>query len=214
LDELGHFADEITLVEGEDDYSEEEGEEESQPYGFYFAMELLKDHLFESEDIVSTAPFQELKKWDSIPPITLKSNWRQFVAALFELYMTLVLTEDAGYAHEDLGTHNILYTLTDQVRSYQINGQNYLVRSQYLPKIIDWSPHVGSHHASEPKASSDRLLYFLRLQGMYPEEMAASFEDFSRHPSFEHPIFDELREDLIQETDKNVKYYDQVEIEE
>src|SRR3989338_3552669 len=130
LSELGPYAKHVDVLSGDEGY-EDSDDEDAEPHAFYFGMELLKGHLFYSEDLELT------------PEETLD--------ALFETYMTLKLVETRGWPHEDLGFQNILYKETDEVRSYKINGYDYIVRSRYLPKIIDWSTHVGSHHPSEPK---------------------------------------------------------------
>lgn len=186
LSELGKFQDVVSIIEGDDDFSEED--EEPEVDAFYFVLELLKDSFFESGLVLTT---------------------EEFIAGLFELYMTLDYMEsrdDDYHAHEDMGTHNIMYVETQNVRRYKINGQDYVIKSRYLPKIIDWSPHVGGHHPSEPKWGTERLLYFISIQSMYPAELFEIFQDFKRNPSVEHSIFDSLRQAQVEEGE-TVKYF-------
>ena len=185
LDDLGPFASHVDVLLGD-----EENEEEEPIDAFYFGLELLKNHIYKIA--------RELTTEDALD-------------ILFELYMTLELINKQNLDHEDIGPQNILYIETDEIRSYRINGQDYVVRSKYLPKIIDWSEHVGDRYYDEPKWGVERLLYFMDIEKTYPKGLEALFYDFKKNPSLEHPIFEPLRQRGIEEGDK-VKYFLPVDI--
>lgn len=182
LDDLGSLASRVDILLGD--------EENEDIHVFYFGMELLKNHIYK---------------------ITKELATEESLDIMFELYMTLELINKYNLDHEDIGPQNILYVETDEVRCYKINKLDYVVRSKYLPKIIDWSEHVGDRYYHEPKWGVERLLYFMDIEQNYPKGLDDIFQDFKKNPSLEHPIFDLLRQREILEGDK-VKYFLPVDI--
>ena len=62
----------------------------------------------------------------------------ELLSLIFELVIAFKVITDADICHGDVQLINILIRETEASRIYTINGQRYVVKSQYTPTIIDF----------------------------------------------------------------------------
>lgn len=127
---------------------------------------------------------------------------------LFEIIIALIIFKRNNISHYDLHAGNILLKNMDSYRLYNINEQPFLVKSKYMPVIIDFDMaqiHSGDTLSYTGLFADDwndiRKIFYRIMTTEDKEKMSHSDESivFS-------PIFTDLKNIEI-EAGKSVKYY-------
>ena len=112
------------------------------------------------------------------------------LGALFELLVVLVLLRSLNLAHKDIYEPNVLYQEVDYDRLYTINGTRYMVRSPYLPVLIDFGKSI--RNPTEYKDDWRDLFFYFRRNVGHVEGLEG-IRDGERSVLLSHH-FDHLKE--------------------
>lgn len=87
-----------------------------------------------SKALILKLPFLQYSLLDLLTKITLEEK----LSLLFELCVGILVLKKYNIVHDDLHEENILIKECNYYRHYVINDQSFIVRSRYLPLIIDF----------------------------------------------------------------------------
>lgn len=121
---------------------------------------------------------------------------------LFELMIAVIVMHKMGVAHGDIHDENILMSNVEEIRSYNINGSEYIVRSKYFPVIIDFGL-ATSIDSKQNKSSLDW------------DKLSRYFEDIFKNEMWKRsildPMFNFLKEEKIQ-AGELVRVFEQLDV--
>ncbi len=175
-------------------------------------LDILKD--YKGLYLVTVSEIITYIDYDGLPQQELNED--DFVDIMFELFIAIYVLNVNGIIHNDLNTGNIGFAENSSKRSYNINGEEHLIISKYMPILFDYGQSYFPTKKNQYEVYDmleDHWEIMNLLEGDEKDVVtnARNVKDFGNTLGF--IIFDHLKSRKIQGEGESVIFYKALEVE-